>query len=260
MSIPLSFLNGLPSPPPGTSLGDLLAELVTDSGKFNTLLDCLCSTTEAALHSPDPLRPSLRHDELRTFVTNFTLPHSNRHNQLGPNDRVMIALPTGPENALALLALASYHTCAPINAACTASELMDDAERLNVKAVLTTRNAEDRLELRNLSNELGLDVIYIHARPSGPAGLFDMTLLGETHDLSVHEEPRKPSRLHGLYDQSLVVQTSGASGDKKVVPYTLRSLIVGTWAVVQSWDLQPSDVNSESSHIVYVSELTPPCQ
>jgi len=59
MSIPLSFLKGLPSPPPGTSLGDLLTELVTDSGKFNTLLDCLCSTTEAAIHLPNRLRPPL---------------------------------------------------------------------------------------------------------------------------------------------------------------------------------------------------------
>jgi acyl-coenzyme A synthetase/AMP-(fatty) acid ligase len=251
MSIPLSFLKGLPCPPPGTSLGDLLSELVTDSGKFNTLLDCLCSTTEAAIHSPDPLRPPLRHDELRAFVTNFTLPHSNRHNQLGPNDRVMIALPPGPENALAFLALASYHTCAPVNASCAASDLMDDAERLNAKAVLTTRNAEDRLELQNLSRKLGLDVIYIHARPSGPAGLFDMSLLGEAHDRPINEEPRKPSPLHGLYDQSLVVQTFGADGERKVVPYTLRSLIVATWAVVQSWDLQPPDVNRECQPALY---------
>jgi len=245
MSIPLSFLKGLPSPPPGTSLGDLLAELVTDSGKFNTLLDCLCSTTDAALYSPDPLRPPLCHDELRAFVTNFVLPHSNRHKPLGPNDRVMIVLPTGPENALALLALASYHTCAPVNATCTASELKDDAERLNVKALVTTSDAEDRLELQSLSEELGLEVIFIHGRPSEPAGLFDMSLMDETHGFPVYAEPRKPTRLHGLYDQSLVLHTSGTSGKKKVVPYTLQSLIVGTWAVVHSWDLQPSDVNSE---------------
>ena len=48
------------------------------------------------------------------------------------------------------------------------------------------------------------------------------------------------------YDQSLVLHTSGTSGKKKVVPYTLRSLIVGTCAVALSWDLKPSDVNSES--------------
>lgn len=30
----------------------------------------------------------------------------------------------------------------------------------------------------------------------------------------------------------------------QVVPYTLRSLIVGTCAVIQSWDLRPDDVNS----------------
>ncbi|KAJ7869391.1 AMP-dependent synthetase and ligase [Mycena leptocephala] len=40
-----------------------------------------------------------------------------------------------------------------------------------------------------------------------------------------------PSTLHGLTDQSLILHTSGTSGKKKVVPYTLLSLIVGTCAV-----------------------------
>jgi acyl-coenzyme A synthetase/AMP-(fatty) acid ligase len=153
----------------------------------------------------------------------------------------MLVLPTGPENAVALLALASYHTCAPVNASCTASELSDDARRLNAKAVLTTKDVEDRLELRRLSRELGCEIIYIEPRTSGPTGLFDVSLIDNISTLP----PSRPTPLNRLADQSLVLHTSGTSGTKKVVPYRLISLIVGTVSVVHSWDLRPSDVNSK---------------
>lgn len=238
--IPLTFLRGLPSPSPSTSLGDLLAANVQTSD-ISSLLDCLPSTSGPALYSPDLSRQPLPHDTVRSFVQHFALPHSPSRRPLGPNDRVMVVLPTGPENALALLALASYHTCAPVNASCTAAELLDDARRLNAKAVVTTRDAEERLELRSLSDALGCDVLFVEPRASGPCGLFDMDTMGETP----MQVPFRPSKLHGLGDQSLILHTSGTSGKKKVVPYSLLSLIVGTTAVVESWDLRESDVNCE---------------
>ncbi len=237
MSIPLSFLSNIPQRA-GASLGDLIAERVTQSRSVNTLLDCLCSTSAPSIHSPDPSRLPLSHDAVRTFVASFVLPHTRSRHPLGPNDRVMIVLPTGPENALALLSLACYHTTAPVNASCTAAELKEDAQRLRARAIITTKDAEDRLELRAMQKELDCEVVYIHARSTGPTGLFDMTVLGDNIVV-----PTMPSIPHQLQDQSLVLHTSGTSGKKKVVPYTLKSLIVGTWAVVHSWDLKPNDVN-----------------
>lgn len=237
MSIPLSFLSNIPQRP-DTSLGDLIAERVTASRSVNTLLDCLCSTTSPVIHSPDPSQIPLSHEALRNFVASFALPHTRSRHPLGPNDRVMIVLPTGPENALALLSLATYFTCAPVNASCTASELKEDAERLRAKAIVTTKDVEDRLELRTLQRELGCDIVYIHARGKGPTGLFDMTVLGDNVVF-----PTRPSEPHQLHHQSLVLHTSGTSGKKKVVPYSLKSLIIGTWSVVHSWDLKPNDVN-----------------
>ncbi|KAJ7780297.1 AMP-dependent synthetase and ligase [Mycena maculata] len=163
----------------------------------------------------------------------------------------MVVLPTGPENALALLALASYYTCAPVNASCTAAELLDDAERLRAKAIVTTRDAEERLELRKLSDALGCDVVYIEPRTSGPCGLFDMDTIGE----ATMQVPLRPSKLHGLGDQSLILHTSGTSGKKKVVPYSLLSLIVGTCAVVESWDLHESDVNLNMMPLFHVGGI-----
>ncbi|EPQ56705.1 acetyl-CoA synthetase-like protein [Gloeophyllum trabeum ATCC 11539] len=259
MSTPLAFLSTLPAPPPGTSLGDQLAEQVTDSGRCRTLLDCLCTTDSPALWSPDAARPALPHRALHEFISSFALPTSGLHPSLGPNDRVMVVLPTGPENALALLALAAYHTCAPVNASCTAAELCEDARRLGAKAVVATPDVAERLELRKLRAALRCEVVFVHARPAGPAGLFDMTVMDESDDDRtwdvVDRRERRPSRLHALDDQSLVLHTSGTSGKKKVVPYSLRSLIVGTCAVIKSWDLQPGDVNMNMMPLFHVGGI-----
>ncbi|KAK7062500.1 peroxisomal-coenzyme a synthetase [Favolaschia claudopus] len=224
---------------------------ISESSRVATLLDCLPSTSEPAIHSPDPSRPPLTHKEIKNFVQHFSLPHSPSHQPLGPNDRIMVVLPTGPENALALLALAAYHTCAPVNASCTAAELLDDARRLNAKAIVTTRDAEARLELRVLREALGCDVVYVDARASGPCGVFDMSVLG-TEAMQVQGTP---STLHGLSDRSLILHTSGTSGKKKVVPYTLLSLIVGTSCVVESWDLRPPDVNLNMMPLFHVGGI-----
>ena len=267
MSIPLAFLHGLPTSAPELSLGEHLAAAVTDSGRISTLLDCLPSTDAPALWSSDTTRSPLSHAALRRFVAAFVLPTSGvHHQQFAPNDRVMVVLPTSPENAVALLAVSSYHACAPVNSTCTAGELFDDARRLGAKAVLTTPEAADRLELSRLRDELRCEVVFLHPRADGPAGLFDLSVMGygASVDAFVEKPSAVPSKLHGLHDQSLVLHTSGTSGKKKVsgfvvtccaeplllttpqvVPYTLRSLIVGTCAVMHSWELRPDDVNSE---------------
>ena len=151
---------------------------------------------------------------------------------------------TDPQNALAILSISAYHTCAPINASCTAQELLEDGRRLRIKAIVTTADAEQRLELHHLRQKLGCEIIYLTPRQSGPAGLFELSLINQPV-WQVAPRSEGPSvKLHGLDDYSLILHTSGTSGKKKVVPYTLRSLIIGTLAVVKSWALRPDDVNS----------------
>ncbi|KAJ6486574.1 acetyl-CoA synthetase-like protein [Mycena vulgaris] len=250
MSIPLAFLRAQPHPPASSSLGDSLADAISYS-RVATLLDCLPSTAAPALHSPDNAgRRALLHLEVKTFVQDFALPYGPLNAPLGPNDRVVVALPTGPENALALLALAAYHTCAPVNASCTAAELLDDARRLGARAIVTTRDAEQRLELRELRAQLGCDVVFVEPRASGPCGVFDMSVMDE-----IMQVQGRPSRPHRLGDRSLILHTSGTSGKKKVVPYTLLSLIVGTCAVVESWDLRPADVNLNMMPLFHVGGI-----
>ncbi|KDQ51063.1 hypothetical protein JAAARDRAFT_140877 [Jaapia argillacea MUCL 33604] len=262
MPPPLAFLHTLPDPPRGFSLGDHLADFLSLSGSYSTLLDCLCSTDKPALWSPESTRPPLIHRTLHHFISNFCLPTSGLHGeqQLGPNDRVMVVLPTGPENALALLAVAAYHTCAPVNSSCTSAELFEDARNLRAKAVVTTPDAADRLELRELRKQLNCEIILVQGRTDGPAGLFEMEVMednDEERTWSVIESKGRlhPSRLHRLDDQSLVLHTSGTSGKKKVVPYSLRSLIVGTCCVIKSWDLREEDVNMNMMPLFHVGGI-----
>lgn len=220
MSVPLEFLNDLSAPPAGQSLGDQLAEVVTDNGRVNSLLDCLATTDKPALYSPDMTRPPLTHAMLHDHVKNFALPTSGLHERLGPNDRIMLALPTGAENAVVIMSIASYHTGAPVNFNCTATELAEDAHRLKAKAVVTTRDAANRLELRKLRSELGAEIIFVHPRSLGAAGLYDLSIMTDSEDEEewdqiIYNFP-PPSKLHCLTDQSLVLHTSGTSGKKKV--------------------------------------------
>jgi acyl-coenzyme A synthetase/AMP-(fatty) acid ligase len=149
----------------------------------------------------------------------------------------------GIQNALAILSISAYHTCAPINASCTAGELLEDGRRLGIKAIVTTADAEQRLELHHLRQKLGCEIIYLTPKQYGPAGLFELSLISQVG--AAPRFPAPPARLHGLNDYSLILHTSGTSGKKKVVPYTLRSLIIGTLAVMKSWGLRSNDVNSK---------------
>ena len=252
MEHPFSYLNGLSEPPAGQSLGDYLAANITDNGQFNTLLDCLPSTNRRVLISPDLSRPPLTHRMLKHFIESFVLPSSGRTAPLQTNDRVMMALPTGPENALALLAVATYFNCAPVNASCTAEELRDDALRLEARAVIATREAVERLGLASLHFDHGLEIYFVEPRPSGPAGLFDVSVFGDEQPGSRDRDPPPPNT---LYDQSLVLHTSGTSGTKKVVPYTLRHLIVGAASVIKSWELTPEEVNMNMMPLFHVGGI-----
>ena len=62
-----------------------------------------------------------------------------------------------------------------MNASCTAQELLDDARRLQIKAVVTTADAAHRLELDHLRHELGCEIIFLTPKESGPAGLFELS-------------------------------------------------------------------------------------
>ena len=97
MDTPYDFLPALPAPAEGLSLGEQLAQAIAERPWIDSLLACLPSSTQPAILSTSQSRPPLTHTQLRDTVANFRLPSSSPNARLGPNDRIAIVLPTGPE-------------------------------------------------------------------------------------------------------------------------------------------------------------------
>jgi hypothetical protein len=97
MDTPFNFLAALPSPANGLSLGEQLAQAIAERPWVDSLLACLPSSSQPAIFSTNLSRPPLSHTQLRDTLANFRLPSSSPTTHLGPNDRVAVVLPTGPE-------------------------------------------------------------------------------------------------------------------------------------------------------------------
>jgi hypothetical protein len=244
MIVPLTRL-GVSLMPKHLSLGETFNDIISNS-PVNGLVDCLSSHSTFAIHSFGSNRPPLSHADLHSFISNFFLPPScsmkypPHRVRFDVSDRIMLLIPPGPECAVALLALCAYHSCVPVNPNCTREELKEDVSRLGAKAVLTTKEFAAHLELKSLQAEgHELEIILLEPRTTGPVGLFDLSPGVNAHAMNTVFD----LKCNSLNDVSLILNTSGTNGKKKVVRYTLRTLIVGAWCVVHSWDLKSSDIN-----------------
>jgi acyl-CoA synthetase (AMP-forming)/AMP-acid ligase II len=129
---------------------------------------------------------------------------------VGCKDRVALALPTGPEMAVAFLAVAVGAACAPINLASSADELDVHLTELDAKALIVPAGTDTLA--RTVAQVRGIKIIELSPMLEAEAGLF--TLTGE-------EQPC--AGCHGftqLNDAALVLPTSGTTSRPKIVPLT----------------------------------------
>jgi acyl-CoA synthetase (AMP-forming)/AMP-acid ligase II len=126
---------------------------------------------------------------------------------LGRHDRVAVALPNGPDLAVAVLAVAANATCAPMNPAFGAKELDRYFTDLRPRALITQVDSP----AHQVALSRGIKVIELSTTVDAEAGVFTLT--------SKHESA--PSR--GTVDPSdlaLLLLTSGTTSRPKVVPLT----------------------------------------
>ena len=69
-------------------------------------------------------------------------------------------------------------------------------------------------------------------------GLFDLTERSPVENQPPARRQRVPNKRS---DEALVLHTSGTSGAKKVVPYTVQTLVTGAGCIMMSWGLRASD-------------------
>lgn len=150
---------------------------------------------------------------------------------VGCHDRVAIALPNGPEMAVAFLAIASGATCAPLNPAYRHSEFDFYLSDLKAKALIVQSGVAD--PARTVAKERGIPIIELEPVLTAQAGIF--TLSGG--------EAQCPAGggLAQSEDVALVLHTSGTTSRPKIVPLTHANLCTSAENIQLALQLSESD-------------------
>ncbi|KAL0934555.1 peroxisomal-coenzyme a synthetase [Colletotrichum truncatum] len=186
----------------------------------------------------------ITHRGLRNFVETFRLPLE--HGKRKPI--VSIALPNGPLLAATVLAVTTYYTAAPINAAVGPDQFQADVLQAGARCIITTAEDHRKLELdRSWVAGAGIQIVF--AEWDQHDGITLQTPLGLS--LPVADTPRPNT----ADEVALILFTSGTSGTKKVVPLTTHSMIAGIAFVVDSWGLTSDDVCLNMMPLFHVGGL-----
>lgn len=149
---------------------------------------------------------------------------------VGPKDRVVLALPNGPEMAVAFLAVASIAHCAPLNPDYSSREFERYLSDLRASHVMVEAGGPSRVQAA--AEALGIPVIPIHPELNSAAGTFSLSQDGAGGG---------PVQYAGPEDIALLMHTSGTTGHAKLVPLTHTNLVASARSTALSLELVPED-------------------
>ena len=161
--------------------------------------------------------------------------------------RVSTIIPNGPEAAVALISVLTRWCAAPINPSITKDEIRSELLSTKAKAIIILADAAVNTTAIQAAEEIGLGVLV--ATPSKETtGLFSISAIRRIpQSYHSNDAPSVATTIPGFvhYDHPrtvLVLHTSGTSGRKKLVPYSLDMVINGVGCIISSWNLKPNDV------------------
>lgn len=151
---------------------------------------------------------------------------------IGPDDRVAIVLPNGPEMAAACLSVMSASVAVPCNPDYRREEFNAIFDRLKPRLLITL--AEQDHPSREAAESRGIPVCELRSPADAPAGSFRLSSSLEKAPLAL-DIPGAPQ------STALILQTSGTTALPKYVPLTHRNLICASEHVQSSLRLGPGD-------------------
>ena len=171
---------------------------------------------------------------------------------------------------MCLLSVLSNYCAVPISPQSTSIEIEQELAGTKAQAVLilTGEGSAFGSSALTAADNLGIGVIMV--TPSAiTTGLFSLTELRPVkHNNDIlppqQQQQQQPSKLRqellnltsfGHNQISLVLHTSGTSGNKKRVPYTLDSLVIGVACIVSTWNLTPNDVNLNMMPLFHIGGI-----
>jgi len=191
----------------------------------STLLDLLAAGRDGdpAVLAPD--RPPLSFAGLRTLVREVA--GALRARGIGPEDRVAIVLPNGPEAATAFLTIACAAATAPLNPAYREEELDFYLDDLGAKAVLVS--SDEKGPAVAVAAKRGMQLLRLEVPGGAEAGRF-------TLGTAAAAEPTPSPEA-----TALLLHTSGTTSRPKLVPLSHANLVASARNIATTLALGPAD-------------------
>jgi len=217
--------------------------------KFDTLLDALPQTDRPAIYVAKNC-PAITHAELHNFAASG-LSVLDEY-QVGPDDRVALLFPDGPQMVVALISVMCRATAIPLSIASTDDELVGDLRSVRATVVI---GFQDKLRGELLTQRVAheLSILLFEAGPaqgtsrSPPlaATLFSLRCYFDAQRGSRTtggSSPRPSPRWLTREDTAVLLQTSGTTGQKKLVPHLLEDVVAGALCIAASVPLGAEDL------------------
>jgi acyl-CoA synthetase (AMP-forming)/AMP-acid ligase II len=150
---------------------------------------------------------------------------------IGSRDRIAMALPNGPEIAVAVFGVAAIAACAPLNPAHGNEELEKYLGDLRPHALIALAGMDS--PARRAALLRGIRVIELSTAFDGEAGLF--ALKGDQGNVP-SDEP-----VNGADDVALLLPTSGTTARPKIVPLTHANICASACASSMALELREAD-------------------
>jgi acyl-CoA synthetase (AMP-forming)/AMP-acid ligase II len=198
---------------------------------MHPIAQILSQASQLAPHAPALLAPGrepLDHSGLWAQTQSHA--RQLRAHSIGPQDRIAIVLPNGPEMASAFLSIACAAAAAPLNPSYTMEDFRFYLEDLEAKALLVGPNSPPAaLEAAHLTNSRILSIA-----PGRRAGEFTFT--NSAHGIE-EEEIHWPAP----GDIALLLHTSGTTSRPKLVPLSAANLAASARNIAQTLQLSAHD-------------------
>ena len=176
-----------------------------------------------------PGRAPLSYQELWLQVGRLSAAISMR--DAAPGSRVAVALPNGPEMAVACLGAAMGFACVPLNPLDPEPELRNKLQETGVQLLVLDDSMPSAL--RSAALALDIRLLDIRPNPERPAGWLDIVVVPGQQCLD--------RKFAGASDTSLVFQTSGTTAKPKVVPLSHSNVVAVARNVQALYGLGPND-------------------
>lgn len=247
-------------------------------------------TNRQALLGTQEARRPLTHGRIRDFILKELGPQLHEMGY-GRGHRIALVLPNGPELALAILGIAHWASCLPLNANGATSELKKDLQAAQAAMVVGLLDDYSSAAVQDMARALQIPFCGL-APSSTEVGVFRLIprhtptptqLVGlpsllrgshssdelccATYTCSFNGNERHTQ--YGLHhressnillsndhdDEVLVLFTSGTTGNKKLVAHHLGDMLIAAACIAVSWNLSPEDVNCNLMPLFHVGGI-----